>query len=243
MRYKKKSEIKVGLTILLTTILLVWIITWAKNIAFFSDENELLISFDTVAGLEVGDIVTVNGVRKGNVTSIYLKKQSVMVDISISKDVTLYSDATFSIMMLDLMGGKKVEIFPGSSENLIDYSVVQNGIFTGDISTTMVTLNSIQSDFVSVIKDVKLTLQELNILFDKGNLRNEILISLKSARKATDNLTKILKENQQYINELLVQGSELTRNTNSFIINNQEKLGLIFKDIQLTINRSEEMQN
>jgi ABC-type transporter Mla subunit MlaD len=44
-----------------------------KGFTFRSTENEILVNFPEVAGLEVGDYVTVNGVRKGNVKEISVR--------------------------------------------------------------------------------------------------------------------------------------------------------------------------
>jgi len=241
MNNSKKSEVKVGITVVIGLLLFVWILSWAKNVAFFSDDKDLRISFSNVPGLELGDVVTINGVRNGNVKTIELKETEVLVTISVEGSLKLFEDATFNLMMLDLMGGKKIEIYPGNSNVEMDYVKIQKGIFTGDIATTMVMLNSVQTDLVDVIKDVRISLREMNKLFDEGNLKEEIYLSLKSAREATDNLTLILKENRENIYELINKGNELSQNANDLITENKENVSSLLDEIKNVVNNSEIM--
>ena len=67
----------------------------------------------------------------------------------------LKEDASFAISMLDLMGGKKVEVFPGSSQTAYDNSKVSEGTFYADIPSVMSLFGSVQDDLVTVLKDVK----------------------------------------------------------------------------------------
>ncbi|HET54319.1 MAG TPA: MCE family protein, partial [Ignavibacteria bacterium] len=155
MRQDRKTEIKVGISLLVSLVILLWVIAWAKNVDIFSDKKELTISFNSVAGLTAGDQVAVNGVKKGYVESITLDGNTVLVNTILDEDVDIRSDATFSILMLDLMGGKKIEISPGISEQQIDYSVVQHGQFSGDISTAMATLSGMEQNIKNIIEELK----------------------------------------------------------------------------------------
>jgi phospholipid/cholesterol/gamma-HCH transport system substrate-binding protein len=51
-----------------------------------------------------------------------LEPNDVNVELSLDNDVKLKQDATFAISMLDLMGGKKIEIFPGTSNKSFNIS-------------------------------------------------------------------------------------------------------------------------
>ena len=69
MNSEKKTEIKVGITVLVALVVLILVYGWANNFSLNSNKM-LYIQFPTVAGLEIGDLVSVNGVRKGLVESI-----------------------------------------------------------------------------------------------------------------------------------------------------------------------------
>ena len=161
MKDNRSNEIKVGITIIISILIFIWIFGWAKNFDL-SSSKKLLIRFDNIAGLEMGDRVTINGIRKGNVEDFQNDGNTVIVKATMDKDADIREDASFTILMLDLMGGKKIEINPGNSPNKINYKTIQKGYFSGDISTAMAMLSSVQGDLVEVIKEVKVTLSNMN---------------------------------------------------------------------------------
>ena len=79
MNEDKKTEVKVGITVLAAIIVFIFIYGWAKNFDLTSNEKNLTIKFETVAGLELGDLVSVNGVRKGLVNSVTTKDNFALV--------------------------------------------------------------------------------------------------------------------------------------------------------------------
>jgi len=133
MKDQRKTELKVGIAVIVGLILFIWILTWAKNFSLSTTEKSILVSFKNVSGLEIGDEVSINGVKKGFVDDFKIEGDNVIVKLSLENDTPIKEDAVFRIAMLDLMGGKKVEISPGSSGKLLDYSQVQAGTFYADI--------------------------------------------------------------------------------------------------------------
>ena len=133
MKNERKTEIKVGITVVFGLIILLWIFGWAKNFSLSSNSFIIKVKFDNVSGLEVGDQVTVNGMRKGFVQDMEVGPNNVLVELSIEKDIVLKEDATFAVSMLDLMGGKMVEVFPGKSEKDFDKTKIAQGTFYSDI--------------------------------------------------------------------------------------------------------------
>ena len=121
MKNERKTEIRVGLTVLVGILVFIWILGWAKNFSLQSNEQLIKVRFINVSGLEIGDQVTVNGMRKGYVKEMIVEPNNVVVELSIDNDIKLKEDASFAISMLDLMGGKKVEVFPGTSSTTTEF--------------------------------------------------------------------------------------------------------------------------
>ncbi len=224
MKNQRKTEIKVGLTVLIGLLLLLWILGWAKDFSAFSDKKILKIEFDNAAGLAAGDPVMINGVRKGSVKSVEIKSGKVLIKAAMDKDVILKQDAKFSIMMLDLMGGKKVEIFPGISRQPLDYSQIQKGTFKGDIATAMASLSSVQTDLVEVIQEIKFTLHETNSFFKdeefKSNLKNAVV----NLNKVAKGINQLISENRKELGSLISNGNKLARSTDSLVNVNGENV-------------------
>ena len=65
MKDQHKTELKVGIAVIVGIILFIWILTWAKSFSLSTSDKNILVRFKNVSGLEIGDEVALNGVKKG----------------------------------------------------------------------------------------------------------------------------------------------------------------------------------
>lgn len=239
MKDEKRTEIKVGITVLIGIIIFLWILGWAKNFSLKSNEQNVYVKFENVAGLEIGDQVTVNGLRKGYVKQMEVKNNYVLVELSLDKDVNLKQDATFAISMLDLMGGKKVEVFPGQSQYPFDFNKTADGKFYADIPSVMSLFGSVQDDLVTVLKDVKVSIHSMNKYLTDEKLRGEVNNSIANLNLLTQKLNTILNENRNDIKALTSNAVELTNKSNELLTNNKENIQEIFKNVKTVFEKSD----
>ncbi len=243
MKDQRKTEIKVGLTVLAAILIFLWIFGWAKNISIRSTENIIKVSFRNVAGLEIGDPVTVNGFRKGYVNDMKVLSNEVIVDIALDNDVTLKEDARFSVSMLDLMGGKKVEIYPGESSNALNYKEIHHGEFLSDIPAVMSLLGSVQDDLVTVLKDVKVTLTSMNNYLTDQNLSFDIKQSLKNLNSLSSEMNELIRQNKENIRLITSNALTLTTNTNELIKSNEKNIDDLIKNLNEAVSNSNRLLN
>ena len=241
MKDQRKTEIKVGVTVFFGLLIFLWVLGWAKNWTINSQRKEVNVEFSSVAGLEIGDPVTINGVRKGYVDEITIQGSKVETLLNLEKDVVLKSDAKFSVMMLDLMGGKKVEINPGIGSADLDLSVVQHGEFVGDIASAMAMLGTVQNDLVNVIQEVKISLSTLNKTLTDQKFNADLKTSVSNLTLLTDNLNKLVLNNKEEINQLLKSGTELTKNANDFLKTNRDSISQTISSINNVLKVSKDL--
>ncbi len=241
MNRERKTEIKVGVTAFLALLIFVFIYGWAKNFSFNSEKQLINVEFSTVAGLELGDLVSVNGVKRGLVENIRSSTNSAIVTIEFMEPLELKEDATFSIMMLDLMGGKKIEINSGNSSNYIDYNKLQKGNFSGDISTAMATLSSVETDLVEVIRELKLSLENVNSVFNNKGFIDNVISSAANLDKLSSNMNDLLIANKRNFTEILENAKKLTENTNDLIDTNEEQLSSLLNNLDSTLSNSNKL--
>lgn len=243
MKEDKKTEIRVGLTVFIALLLFAIIYGWAKNFSIDSNHKNMKINFPTVAGLEIGDLVSVNGVRKGLIESINSGQNSALVELRFNEPVDLREDATFSIMMLDLMGGKKIEISSGFSSQKLDFSKVQTGNFSGDISTAMAALSSVEGDIFELINQLKTSLTYINDLFSDDHFSDNIKSSVSNLEKLSSNLNNLLDQNSGSINSSIANFNELTETTNSIITENRDNIKSTFSNLDTTFVTTQKLLN
>lgn len=129
-------EVKIGLTVLAGLLAAYLSIAWVKSIHLFAASRDTYrIQFDHVAGLMEGDPVMVLGYPSGNVSSIQLKDGKMEVAISMKTGIELRSDAVAEIQIKELMGGKKVEITPGTEGSVLVSGDLIAGKTSLDFST------------------------------------------------------------------------------------------------------------
>lgn len=230
MKDQRRIEIKVGIMFMAGIIVFILILGWAKSLSFSEKGNTITIKFLNVAGLEIGDNVTVNGVREGHVENISVKDNNVFVTILLNQGIDLRSDAKFAISMTDLMGGKKVDISPGTSSQALDYSQVQQGTFYADVSSVMAMLGSSQNDLLTTIKEVKVTLKSLNNYLTDQQLNKNIKTSISNLSELTGKMNLLIDENRKSIKKLTANSVDITNDTRKFISENKGDISQSIKE-------------
>jgi len=239
MKDQRKTDIKVGLTVIVSILLFIWILGWAKNFSLNSNRSGITIKFQNVAGLEIGDNVTVNGVRKGFVDDVVLKSDFVLVKVSLEPNIDLRKDAVFSIMMLDLMGGKKVEILPGNASDKLDTKQLQNGSFSADVPSVMVMIGKLENELPQMFKQVNTTLSSLNEYLGDKNLQSDLKASALNLVAISVQLKDIINENRNQIKLLTSNSAELTSEARDFFAANKESLHTTINDVSALIKKTD----
>jgi phospholipid/cholesterol/gamma-HCH transport system substrate-binding protein len=241
MKDQRKSEIKVGITVLFGIIIFLWIFGWAKNFSFAPTENTVKVKFNNTAGLETGDPVTVNGVRKGFVEDLLIDGENVIVTLKVDNKIQLKEDADFAVSMLDLMGGKKIEISPGTSPDELDYKQIHNGLFYADVPQVMSMVGSFQEDFTSTISDIKITLTSLNNYLTDKELNADIKSSMSNLHKVTNKLNLLIDENRASLKQLTENTVQLTEEAKVFLESNKEGFNTSVKELQSVLKNSNDL--
>jgi phospholipid/cholesterol/gamma-HCH transport system substrate-binding protein len=241
MKDQRKTEIKVGITVIIGIIIFIWIIGWAKNFSLSSNENIIDVRFKNVSGLEIGDAVTVNGVRKGYVDDMIVNSESVNIKLRIDNSIQLKSDASFSISMLDLMGGKKVDIIPGISLEPFNYDVQHEGTFNSDIPALMTLVGSYQEELTNIITETGKALTSLNKYLTDPQINSDLKNSLSNLNSLLVDVKKVLNENDQNISKLIQNSVELTEEAKSFISQNKDGINSSLIDLKNLLVKSDSL--
>jgi phospholipid/cholesterol/gamma-HCH transport system substrate-binding protein len=241
MKDQRKTEIKVGITVIAGTLIFIWILGWAKNFSFTSNEKIVTVEFHNVSGLEVGDYVMVNGVREGNVEDMSVKGDDVFVKLSIDKSANLKKDATFDVSMLDLMGGKKVDVNPGSSPEELDYNKVQTGTFYADIPTVMSMVGSLQKDLIPTLHELRISISSLNNYLTDQKLNSDIKTSISNLNLLSQKLNSMIDENRQSIKELASNSAKLSEETQKFVEENKTDIAASVKEMLDVLTKTDSL--
>jgi phospholipid/cholesterol/gamma-HCH transport system substrate-binding protein len=224
MKNQKATEIKVGITVLLGLIVFIWVLGWAKNFTFTSSYNQLKVNFDNVAGLEIGNNVTVNGVKSGYVSDFYVEGANVIVLLNIAKNIRLNDDACFFLESTDLMGGRRVEIKPGTLTKPLDYSQTYSGTYRTDIAGVVEILSDFQDRFDVIVNETMDVLRSMNSILNDESFRRDLIQGVSNLNRLTVKLEQVLVENREDMKAIAENTREITSDTKIFIKENKENI-------------------
>lgn len=181
----KSVQLKVGIFTVVIILIFVFSYLWFTSRLSTRSQQDLRVSFDNVAGLEVGDKVMFRGMEVGRVRAVEQQGEKVIVSSRIRRDVRLREGSAFSIDSSSLMGGVALNIIPGDGSTWLDLSKVQDGSPAAGIMSIV----SQAGTAIKSLEDILLRLQEESGMIDKGErLIDDASSTIKSVDGKADQL-------------------------------------------------------
>lgn len=223
----RSTEIKVGIITLVALILVFIGISLVKGVSVPGSLKIITARFSNASGLDVGAPVWINGVKHGTVTGVKPDGNTVLVTASVDDVDILKTDAVARVTILELTGGKKLELLPGVASSKWSGEEIK-GVYVPDFGELIALVGSIGNDAVmlirrldtisisvntlladgKVIKDVKQatsdaaqTLSEVRALVE--NNKDNLSTAVKNIRMLSEDLTRIVKDNEPQVTSLI----------------------------------------
>jgi len=118
--YGKKTEISVGIFMMVGIACLVYLSVNLGNVDLFGSDSFMInAKFGSIEGLEVAASVEIAGVPVGKVKRITLEENQALVQMEIKKGTKITDDTIASIRTKGIIGDKFVKLSPGGSDDLL----------------------------------------------------------------------------------------------------------------------------
>ncbi len=216
----KKSELIVGIIIILAVLIVVFgkiVITGNQQRV---DMAEVTVLFPQIGGLDVGNSVFVYGVRAGKVADISLEQRGVKVVLLINKEIILKKDARIVISERGMMGEREISIEPGNSSETLDISHIIQGYYNvgfnetiAQIGVTIKNINALSGTLEELIDDkdqmrtIKDVIQNLNALLLNMNhifeKNKDITIEFEHINNILTNLDTLISQNDEKVGRII----------------------------------------
>ncbi len=200
----RRTEIEVGLTVLVALGILLWGVTWLKEFQIQRSVRIWHVLFPQTGGLGSSDEVQVNGIKKGSVRAMHLTGDGVLVDLALASEVTLTRDSRVTIRNIGLMGEKVIGVdlrstggawterdtIPGGYEKGIPEVM-------GDVALTIETVTELTGRLAALIEatdkhgDLSGTMKNMRLISEE--LRTTVGESRRSLKTTLENFAATSK--------------------------------------------------
>lgn len=243
MHGTRRQEIQVGLASLVAILLLLGGVLWGEGLfsAVANGENEVRFMFPSSGGIKPSNPVTYKGVTKGKVESVELKGDSVLVVATIEDISDLKSDVSARITMLEITGGKKLEIIPGESDQALERGQIIRGIATADLGQLIAEVGSISGDAKNLVLRLDTISASATELLRDGKFIDDLKYSVGEARVFVDNANAMLIENRSSLRNSLNNAETLTADLRSAIERNTPAVEMLLDSLNYTVSNANKM--
>ncbi len=224
-----KQEVKIGIVVTLSIVVLIWGLSYLKGNDLFQSDNYFYATFDDVQGIKKSAPIMLNGFQIGYVRKITLseKNSKLLMELSVLEKYSILKNSKALIYSTDLMGTKAVKIVMGkSAEKMESGDTIQSGI-EGDmlaelmplkdqLSTLLVSVDTILQDVHALLDtstqgDIKEIIKNLN---STSSSINSLMLSekqrLKSILSNIDSITSMFKNNSKQLSNAMSNFSNIS---------------------------------
>ena len=152
MDVTRSTEIRVGIVSILSIALLIGGIMLGKGISLDPSLKQIRIRSASSGGAEAGSPVVINGVKRGQVTGVVNQNGTVIINAEVDDVSDLHADATARVTILEITGGKKIELTPGKGPEPFDISREIPGTVSADLGGLVATIGDVSGNAVSIVR-------------------------------------------------------------------------------------------
>lgn len=216
-----KPELKIGIVITLSIVVLIWGISYLKGNNLFSSDNYFYAEYNDIQGMTISTPVMLNGFKIGYVRKINFSEKNnstLLVEISILEKYTLTKGSKAIIYSADIMGTKAVKIVLGkSSESLQDGDSIASGV-EGDMLDEFLPL---KDQLSSLLLSVDTVLSDVHVLLDTSSKKN-IKGMLSNLNATTSTLNTFMSTETTRLKAIFINVDSITSmlSANSTNLNN-----------------------
>lgn len=239
MENKNFAEFKVGLFVSIAVLIVLLTIIWTKGCAVATKEQAYVVYFEKVSGINEGDQVAVNGVRKGKIDKLELTGDSVKISFSIDKEIKIRKDYNIYVAATELTGGKVLYVEPGKSTAEVSPEESLHGSTSADFSSIMnsvqditVNVKDLLGEFKKSADNLNNVLANVNAIVGDENLKGNIKSTMSNLSATSQNLNQLVNESRNGINGLTSKLGNTVDNVDLVIGDNSKELKNTFSEIQ-----------
>lgn len=240
MKNNRSLEIKVGIVAFIGIALFVIGLSIGKGVNVNTGKPEITMHFPSSGGIVPAAPVVVNGVERGKVLKVKNENDKVTITAVLDYVDDFYADASAKITILEITGGKKIQINPGTSGKF-NTSLPILGETPPDIADLVMILGNVSGDAVNLVKRLDTALIAVNVLLTDEKFINDIKVSMNNVNEITTNLDSFIDNNYSELELTIANLQELSNDLKNTVNNNEPKISKIIDDLDATLASADKL--
>jgi len=211
---KISSEVKIGITVLLTIIVFIWLFNFLKGKNLFSSTSHYYAVYDKVGGLAESSPVEVNGFKVGVVQSVrFLDPESgrLLVTLTVDKGFKLPRNTIAEITSASLIAGMKIQFVYGEGPGTYSNGDTIPGRLAVSLITRveneLIPITDKVTELITVIDSVVTSINEVMNPEFTADLRSGVASLSNTAKSIEEAELKSTLQNINAFTQMLAENS------------------------------------
>jgi phospholipid/cholesterol/gamma-HCH transport system substrate-binding protein len=211
---KISSEVKIGITVLLTIIVFIWLFNFLKGKNLFSSTSHYYAVYDKVGGLAESSPVEVNGFKVGVVQSVrFLDPESgrLLVTLTVDKGFKLPRNTIAEITSASLIAGMKIQFVYGEGPGTYSNGDTIPGRLAVSVITRveneLIPITDKVTELITVIDSVVTSINEVMNPQFTADLRSGVASLSNTAKSIEEAELKSTLQNINAFTQMLAENS------------------------------------
>jgi len=217
---KRTRPIIIGLSFIAAVVIFVWGYNFLKSTSLFKKETIYFASYQKVNGLIKANPVVINGLRVGQVKSVYFNPDmsgNIMVSMVLSTDFPIPNNTVARIFSSDLMGSKAIELKLGDSKIILKEgdtlpTSVEEGLMA-EVNAQMQPIKNKAENLLGSIDSLVVAFQSIFNESARDNIKESfqnIELTFSNLQRTTSNIDTLVVEESSRISDILINLDSLT---------------------------------
>jgi len=229
MKIKIKTEVRIGIILLATFLLVFWGINYLKGRNLLKKTDIYYAVFNNVQGLDPSSPVLLNGYKVGLINTIDFDVESltnIVVSFSVDHKFNIPKTSVVELISADLLGSKALQIIPSKSKEFHVYGDTLTSSIKDDIFSSMSNeIIPLKESAESLMLNLDSVVNALAVI-----LNAETIVSIQNSFVNLETTSQLLSE-QLSTGDLRKMLNSLAGFSNS-LNDNKEKLDSIFYNVE-----------
>jgi len=236
---KYANELKVGVSIILSTLIFILGIRFFEDLPLFRGTKQLETEFTDAAGLISGNQVRVNGVNVGSINEVWINPENnrVRVQFHVKNDLVVPEGSLTKITGFDALGVVRMDMTLGDPT----HPPIESGGFvpadeTEDLFTSLTSrAPALVNRVDSVLVGLDATLRTTHTLLDDPD--SDVRQTLVSVRTSLTTLSELVQAQKGRLTGILANTEHLTGNLDTLLTEQGDSMGVAVHNLNQVLLR------